>query len=233
MKYLVLAIALLLIANIINIIAQNSPFYDTLPVRILNKYFDFNGENNFPAFFSTLLMLSASLILYFIYKQTQLINHYGKEKKQWLILSVIFFFLALDENLQIHEASSNQVRPFITNDFAGLLHWAWIIPYFMLFLAVAAYMFRFVISLPVITRNLFFLSAALFVEGAAGLEMFEGYFYKMYSIDHFYNQLLYCLEELMEMAGVTTFIYALLHYLNTYVAPSYTKNTTKLEKQLA
>ncbi|WP_247232279.1 multidrug transporter [Telluribacter sp. SYSU D00476] len=232
-KYVAVAITFLLLANIANIIAQNSSYYEVWYARILHKYFDFNGENNFPAFFSTLLMLSASLILFFIYKQTQ-IKLSGKGKKQWLVLSIVFFFLALDENLQIHETTTFHVRPYITNDYAGLLHWAWVVPYFLMFLAVAVYMFRFVLSLPTITRNLFFLSATIFVGGAVGLELFEGYFYKMYSIDHLYNQLLYCLEELMEMLGVTTFIYALLHYLNNYITPvSYVRKGAQLEKQAA
>ncbi|MCC9134969.1 multidrug transporter [Pontibacter silvestris] len=214
-KYLSVIVLLLLIFNIINIVVQYNMPENAWQARLLDKFFNFNGENNLPSFFSSLLLFFASILLYSIYAPTKL-KFNRKGKKEWLVLGLIFSFLALDESVQIHEASSNLVRPLLKNDLDGLLHWAWVVPYFLFFLAVAAYLFKFVITLPAFTRNLFILSAFLFVGGAIGLELFEGYFFKLYGLNHIYNQLLYCLEELMEMVGVTVFIYALLHYIYNY-----------------
>ncbi len=121
--------------------------------------------------------------------------------------------MALDESVQIHEYIAEVVRPRLPTDLRGLLYWAWVVPYGVLALAVAAYFIGFVLQLPIITRNLFLLSGAMFVSGAIGLELFEGYFYKLYHINHIYNKALYCAEELLEMSAVVVFIYALLDYL--------------------
>ncbi len=45
------------------------------------------------------------------------------------------------------------------------------------------------------------------------MEFPEGYFYKIYGLNHIYNRILYCLEELFEMSAVSLFIYALLDYM--------------------
>lgn len=216
-KYLAGIIFFLLIINLVNIVVQHTKPEETLSTWFLDRFFNFNLENNFPAFFSTLLLLYASIILFVIYAQTKSTSS-GKGKKGWFVLGCIFSFLAIDENIQIHEISSDFVRPMLANDLAGLLHWAWVIPYFLFFLAVAVYLFRFVIALPAVTRTLFFLSAFLFVSGAIGLELLEGYFFKKYGLNHIYNQLLYCVEELLEMTGIIIFIYALLHYLSSSCA---------------
>lgn len=83
----------------------------------------------------------------------------------------------------------------------------------MVVAGVVAFFFRWVLSLPATTRNLFLLSGGVFVLGALGFEFVEGYLYKQYGIDHIYNRVMYTLEELLEMSAVILFIYALLNYL--------------------
>jgi hypothetical protein len=218
-KWLVIIVFLLLIANIVgNVLGLLQP--DSLLTMIMLRYFDFNGEGNIPAFFSSIILLVAAGLLFLTHALQQGLPA-NKRSRYWFILGLFFVFLSLDENVQIHEQVTNFVRPKLENDLSGFLYWAWVVPYAVLALAVAAYFFRFVLQLPYYTRNLFFLSGALYVTGALGLELFEGYFFKHYGLDHLYNLILYCLEELMEMSGVVLFIYALLHYLavrNTQVA---------------
>ena len=87
--------------------------------------------------------------------------------------------------------------------------------YPIFFLIVVAYLFNFVLAQAAKTRRLFFLSGLLFVGGAIGLEMLEGYVFKLYgTAGHIYIDMLCCAEELLEMVGVTVFIYALLDYLS-------------------
>ncbi|MDO6391617.1 multidrug transporter [Pontibacter sp. BT731] len=178
-------------------------------------YFTFNGESNIPAFFSSVMLLAASGLLFLLHRQ-QKITPQESYTRHWFVLGCIFLFMAIDENTQIHERVADFVRPRLATDLSGMLHWAWVVPYSVLTLAVVAYFIGFVLRLPNHTRNLILLSGALFVAGALGLEFFEGYLYKRYGIDHLYNRILYCLEELMEMSGVALFIYALLDYLARY-----------------
>lgn len=214
-KWLAIIVFILLLANITGILLESVFQLESRFTRILVRYFDFNGEGNIPAFFSSVILLVAALLLFLIHTQ----KHYLAVRHQtnhWLILGLIFVFLAVDENVQLHEHVADFVRPQLGNDLSGMLHWSWVVPYALLTLAVVAYFFRFVLRFPTFTRNMILLSGTIFVTGALGLELIEGYLYKRYGIDHLYNRIMYCLEELMEMTGVVLLIYALLDYLAGY-----------------
>jgi hypothetical protein len=175
------------------------------------RLFDFNLESNIPTLFSSLILfLSAFLLMIiWIYKKDNKIAgaHY------WLTLCLIFIFLAIDETVQIHEQIAGMLRPSITNDLSGLLYWAWVIPYGLFAIFAALYFMKFVLALPPPTRKLFFEAGALYLFGALFLELAEGYFFKLYGLNHIYNRMLYFVEELCEMCGITIFIYALLNYM--------------------
>jgi len=175
------------------------------------RLFDFNLENNVPTWFSVLILAFAAVLLFIIHSHKKANNN--RQAVYWLILGIIFIFLSIDESVQIHEEVARILRPSLGNDVSGLLYWAWVIPYTVFVLAVVVFFMRFVLSLPKSTRNLFFISGSIFITGSLGLEFIEGYFYKLYGLDHIYNRILYCIEELMEMGGVTLFIYALLDYM--------------------
>jgi hypothetical protein len=227
-QWLGLIVFVLLLANITGIILESVLQYDSRFTRLLVGYFDFNGESNIPAFFSSIILLIAGGLLLLIHTQQKKYTE-SKPTRHWLILGWIFMFMAVDENVQIHEHIADFVRPQLGNDLSGLLHWAWVVPYAILTLAVVAYFIGFVLRLPPYIRNLIIVAGALFVTGALGLELVEGYLYKRYGIDHLYNRILYCIEELMEMTGVVLFIYALLHYL----AMQRTQVTIELDERSA
>ena len=115
--------------------------------------------------------------------------------------------------MQVHEEVAKILRPSVSNDVSGLLYWAWVIPYGIFAIAAAIYFFRFVVSLPSKTRNLFILAGGLYLFGALILELAEGHFYIKYGLNHIYNRILYFVEELCEMGGITILIYALLSYM--------------------
>ena len=175
------------------------------------RWFDFNLEDNVPTWFSVLILAFAAVLLFIIYTHKKKNNIKGAH--YWLTLGAIFIFLSIDESVQIHEEVARILRPSVKNDMGGLLYWAWVIPYSVFAISVAVYFMRFVLSLPKTIRNLFFLSGFIYVFGALILEFPEGYFYEKYGLNHIYNRILYFVEELCEMGGVTLFIYALLSYM--------------------
>jgi hypothetical protein len=177
-------------------------------------YFDFNVETNFPSFFSTMLLMLAAVLLLICYLHSRRIG--SSQRRYWLVLSIVFVFLSLDENVQIHEVIAQHLTPVLPTDLNGFIHWSWVVPYSVLVLLLGGYFLSFVLRLPSFTRRLFIISGVIFITGALGLELFEGYFFKLYGLDHPINKVLYCLEELMEMWGVILFIYALLHHLATH-----------------
>lgn len=175
------------------------------------KWFDFNLEDNVPTWFSALILAFAAILLFIIYTYKK--KNSIKGAHYWLVLGIIFIFLSIDETVQVHEEVAKILRPSVTNNVSGLLYWAWVIPYGIFALAAAIYFMRFVLSLPPKIRNLFFLAGGMYVFGALILELAEGHFYVKYGLNHIYNRILYFIEELCEMGGVTLLIYALLHYI--------------------
>lgn len=175
------------------------------------KWFDFNLESNVPTWFSVIILAFAAMLFFIIYchKKRSLIKgaHY------WLTLCFIFLFLSMDESVQVHEEVAKILQPSVGTKLSGFLYWAWVVPYGVFVIAAAVYFLRFVVSLPVQTRNLFILAGGLYVFGALILEFPEGYFYLKYGLDHIYNRILYFVEELCEMSGVSVLIYALLNYM--------------------
>ncbi len=175
------------------------------------RFFDFNLENNVPTWFSVLILAFSALLLFVIYQHKK--SNGVKAAYYWLVLGCIFVFLSLDECVQIHEEVANIMRPRLGADVSGFLYWAWVVPYGIFVLTVIIFFLRFVLALPTKTRNLFFLSGFMYIGGALGLELLEGYFFKLYGLNHIYNRILYFVEELLEMGGITLFIYALLDYI--------------------
>lgn len=180
--------------------------------QILDRLFNLMNEANFPTFFSAGLLLSASAILYFIYKSEKSINK-KLSPKYWLVLSFVFLFLCLDESLQLHDELVETIRSRFTGNMSGYLYEGWVIPYAGLVLIVGAYFLNFVLRLPAKTRNLFILSGFIYVGAALGLEFFEGYEEKLNGSETFTFWFYNTVEEICEMGGLIIFIYALLDYL--------------------
>ena len=170
--------------------------------------FDLDRERNIAAFFGAVLLLSSSVLL-------ALITIGFRQRKQpyfyWAGLSAIFLFLSLDEAAAIHENLISPVRNALNT--SGFLYFAWVIPYAILFLILVGVYARFVWRLPSKTRLLFILGGGIFVSGAIGFELISGYFVDLWGIDSTPYALVTMVEELLEMCGVTIFIFALLDYI--------------------
>jgi len=175
------------------------------------RWFDFNLESNVPTWFSVIILAFAAMLFFIIYTQKKSVKTKGAH--YWLTLCFIFLFISVDESVQVHEEVAKILRPSVSNNVSGLLYWAWVIPYGIFAIAAVLYFMRFVLSLPKQTRNLFFLAGGMYIFGALILELAEGHFYVKYGLDHIYNRILYFVEELCEMGGVTVLIYALLSYM--------------------
>ena len=175
--------------------------------------FDVNLEYNFPAFYSSMLLLMSAVLLAYI--SFAIRSWQGKYYLHWLGLAGIFLFLALDEMLAIHEIFTDPMRSKLNAD--GFFYYTWVIPYALFVIAVGLVYIRFLRHLPKRIRNIFILSGALYIGGALVLEMAVGYIVRA---DLGSDTLVYMMatteehiEELLEMLGVSLFIYALLLYI--------------------
>ena len=202
-----------LICHLIGIYASNK--YPHLHIaNMINKFFNLDEEATFPAFFSSVLLLLSSVLLFVISTQKK----GEKYHRRWQVLGFVFLFLCLDEIISIHEevAVEVQLRLFDQRGFGdldGLFYYSWVIPYALFFLVVALYFFKFVLSLPPKIRNLFILAGCIYVSGALGCELIEGFYKKNYPGNDIMMGLYVVIEEVFEMLGITIFVYALLHYV--------------------
>ena len=132
--------------------------------------FNLNSEQNMPAFFSTLILLSSSILLAMI--------AYAVKKSgasyfyHWLGLSLIFLFLSMDESLSFHESMTVPLRKGLNT--SGILFYAWVIPYGIVLLMLIFVYLKFFISLPAKTRNLFLIAAVAYRTGVVVIELIGG-----------------------------------------------------------
>ena len=202
------------------------------------QIFHFNAEGNIPSIYSAAAILFSAFLLWSIGK---LENEKAKKRTfYWKLLSLIFIFLAIDELISIHESFSDDSKDLLGNTTAGgLLHFAWIVPYALIFGFFALFMMKFLFQLPAATRNLFITAGIVFVSGAVGMEMIGGRYVFYHGKEELQYALMITFEEVLEMVGVVIFIYALSAYLiknvsnksiqwNVTCTPNVTKHDTSI-----
>ena len=171
--------------------------------------FNMDKEMNLPTLYSVGLLTGCASIIKLINKKK------GKVRenivKQWNTLHWIFLFLALDEAFQIHEIL---IIPDLKPLLPALLTIVWVIPYGILVIFLMFYFRPLIISLPHRIKTLFFISGAIYISGALGVEMIGSYLVRTGDIRlHGLSYgLITTLEESMEIFGLILFIYSLLSY---------------------
>ena len=95
--------------------------YEETPIFV--RLFHVAREGNISSWFSSLLLLFSAILL-------ALIALAKKEQKvpylrHWSIMSIIFFYLSLDEAASIHELSGKLVRSIL--NVSGIFHNSWVV----------------------------------------------------------------------------------------------------------
>ena len=132
--------------------------------------------------------------------------------RHWAALSFLFVLLAIDEQGNLHEQSTEYIRSAL-NVTGGPLWYTWVVPALAFIAAIAIAFLRFVRHLPRFTRHRMLLASLLFLAGAIGLEMLGGWYSSMHGERNPVWVALATLEETLEMVGLTVFVYALLTYI--------------------
>jgi hypothetical protein len=184
--------------------------------KMADKFFNLDYEGTFPSFYSAILLLLSAFLLFLISTQRKIISYHT----HWKVLGFILLFLCLDEATSIHEEfiGEVQVRLFDQGGFSdlnGFLYFGWVIPYGLLMAGVGLYFLKFLLSLPSQIRNLFILAGCIYISGALGCELMEGYYKKNNPSDTIMMGLYISIEETLEMSGSSIFVYALLHYVTS------------------
>jgi hypothetical protein len=167
-----------------------------------------DGEANIPAWFSGSILLVAAMLLAVIASAHR---RQGGGSGLWWLLSLIFVLLSLDEIAQLHELSIRPLRDHFHT--AGLLYYPWILPAGLCAATVAVGYSRFLIALPRRTCRLFVTSGVVYVLGALVVEALSADQASLHGEHTPIYHAIITVEELLEMAGVVLFIYALLDYM--------------------
>lgn len=208
-----IGIALLLIAmHIVSLyLFQQSENQIT---EVLIEKFSLEGESNFPAFFSSMILLFSAVLFAIIGKAYSQRNQEGA--RHWLGLGAIFTFLSLDEAAQIHEKLDTDLI-WASFDTSGLLAWPWVILYGALAMVVAILYLRFWLRLPLFFRISYGFAAALYVGSALGFEMLEALEYTTQGGVTDKYILLTSTEEILEIAAILFLIATNFKYIERYL----------------
>lgn len=198
---------LILIVYIISQIAILSSSNENL--QKVARIFDLDGEGNIPTYFSTMLFLISSILLFLISK-----IELNQNSKFWLVLSFIFLFLSIEDFIQLHERFTNVV--FLKFHTGGALRFIWIYPAFLTVILAFFYFRKFFFNLPRKTRINFIIAAILFFTGTFILELIGGIILSSHGEIKSQLFLLFtAIEESLENLGVWFFIHTLLYYLSS------------------
>ncbi|WP_405198158.1 hypothetical protein [Christiangramia sp. LLG6405-1] len=210
-------ITILTILNIWSFMALDN--YNNQQTGLFFKKTNFNTEKNIPSIFSGSLHFIAAIILAAIGLSKLRIEN---KKVFWFCLSFLFLFVGLDEILRIHE----KLNRYLSNSWetSGIFYYTWVIPYGVALILIALVCFKSIFALPKQTIRDFILSAFIFLSGALGMEMFTGWYISFQNLEGLYIEkmnsifVLYTVEELLEMLGISYFIYSLLRFISQYRA---------------
>jgi hypothetical protein len=173
-------------------------------------YFSLTEEQNVPTWWSSFLLLADSIVLWAI---VATIPKKTKFRTHWIVLSVIFCYMSIDELVEIHEWLNN--IPALEN-LHGLIHYGWVIPAGALVLVFALSYLRFLFHLPMKTRIKIALAGVLYVGGALGIELILGLWTDRHGELNFAWAMIGLVEEAGEIVGSSLFLVALLEYLGGY-----------------
>ena len=121
----------------------------------------------------------------------------------------------MDESISLHEKLIDPIKTIIK--VPDWLHFAWVIPGFAGVILVVFFFFRFLKDLSSKLRTQFILAAIIFFGGAIGFELLGGFIVVNQGKNTFSYNLVMHIEEIMEMVGVSYFIYILLIFLSQII----------------
>ncbi|PSB10903.1 hypothetical protein C7B62_07695 [Pleurocapsa sp. CCALA 161] len=180
----------------------------------LNLLFNVDLEMNLPTWYSALMIAFCAILCKII--ATGKKQQGDRYTKDWQLLSLIFWFLAIDEIVSIHEI-------FIIPEVSQALHLpkflysAWVIPGTIFVVWFVRRYSKFIYHFPPKSRLHFILAACIYVGGALVMEMVGSYIAQSLTQQNIIYALSTSVEECLEMSGVVMLIYALIYYLGQWV----------------
>ena len=195
----------LIVANMVGIVSY---FY--LGSHRFN-IFNLDEEGNIPTLYAAVTTLLSAGLLAVI--ATARKRQEKRDYLYWAGMAIIFFYLAVDDGVALHENIIRPLRDALHT--SGALYFAWVIPYGVFVIVIGLIYLRFLFSLPSRVRYLIIFAGILYVGGALGFELIGGYWTELYGQESIVYALLTTCEQSLQMAGILVFIYALMSYITS------------------
>lgn len=170
---------------------------------------DSNQELAILRFYSAVTLLLCSGLLFIIAVAKKGENNNGF--LYWLVLAIIFIFLAITKETALHESLAAPIRSALNMSKIQFYAWA----YGIVVVIFPALYLKFLLSLPRRTMLLLILGGTVFILGAFGLDLIAVYLGQL--IDH--RTVAYiclaALEDTLEAGGIIIIVYELLSYMGS------------------
>lgn len=162
----------------------------------LTERFDMDQEWGIPSLFSGVLLLFNGGLFAIAWMATRLS---ANRSRMWLLLSLFFVFLAVDEVFSIHEQLITPMRQQVAT--AAASDYAWLVPYGAAVVLIGFAFYHVWRRQTTRVRVLLGVAAAVYVAGAIGIDV-AGDAYRSASGDSLTYALIVELEETCELAGI-------------------------------
>jgi hypothetical protein len=171
--------------------------------------FFINNEGNIATFWNTFLLLLTSAIAFIV--ASAKFSQKDSYRFEWALLSLVFFYLSMDESSVIHEKFNVLLKNL--PDFNGWAHYKWLYVGAPAVLLLTFMFIRFYFHLDLRNKILFPVSMALYLFGAFGGELLSGHYAEVHGTKNVPYALMTHGEELGEQIGIILMIFTLLTYL--------------------
>ena len=171
----------------------NGPEY----LILLFKKFDVGREQGIPTYFSAINLILSSILMFAVYLKVRIES--VNAAKYWLILSIVFFVLSIDESISIHEKfTAVQVYLQKSGISPHLLDTHQWLPFGVLFVLIMMVVFIPILkSLSKESAIYFMIAGIVFISGAMGLEFLGAMMLKMHIVES-RGDWLYLMKKLVE-----------------------------------
>jgi hypothetical protein len=183
----------------VELLASRAPDDDL--TGFLAELFSLSYEQNVPTWYASSLLLGCALLLAAIAGDAR--DRRLRHRHRWLILSIGFFVMSIDETAELHEMLGQLYAG------TGVLHFGWVVPAAGIVAGVVALMWPLVADLEVEHRRRFLLAAALYLGGAVAMELPLGWWAEHHGEHGLGYALIDWIEETLELAGASVFVHAL------------------------
>lgn len=191
--------------------AIRSMIRGTSPTEV--PWLSFDLEATLNAWFTSSMLFVAALLMLWTWAAER--KNGARTALGWLLLSIGFLYLSLDEMTAIHEHFGDLLKGPWTR--LPIFKFRWVLVGIPIVVAVAVVFLPFLLRLPRRTAIRLAVAGVVYVGAALGIEMIDASVFVAQG-DSFSYQLLVCIEESLELVGVLLGIRAVALHLETELA---------------